>query len=53
MPEVKRKPQSLWDSLIDAMAVRQGVKIASRNHRDFRHSVVFDPWTGKEHQPRG
>jgi predicted nucleic acid-binding protein len=51
--EVKRQPQSLWDSLIDAMAVRHGLKIASRNHADFRHSVVFDPWTGKEHQPRG
>lgn len=51
--EVKRQPQSLWDSLIDAMAVRHGVKIASRNHVDFRHSVIFDPWTGKEHQPKG
>ncbi len=51
--EGKRQPQSLWDSLIDAMAVRHGMKIASRNHVDFRHGVVFDPWTGKEHQPRG
>ena len=51
--EVKRQPQPLWDSLIDAMAVRRGVTIASRNHADFRHSVVFDPWTGKEHQPKG
>jgi predicted nucleic acid-binding protein len=51
-PQVKRHPQPLWDSLIDAMAVRHSVKIASRNHADFRHSMVFDPWTGEAHQPR-
>jgi predicted nucleic acid-binding protein len=47
--EVKRQPQALWDSLIDAMAVCRGLVVASRNHQDFRHAVVFDPWTGKEH----
>ena len=47
----KRQPQSLWDSLIDAMAVRHGAKIASRNARDFRHSAIYDPWTGLEHLP--
>ena len=52
-PAVKRQPRSLWNSLIDAMAIRHGMKIASRNHVDFRYSVVFDPWTGEEHQPRG
>ncbi len=32
-PEVKRQPQSLWDSLIDAMAVRYGTKIASEQRK--------------------
>lgn len=47
--EVKRQPQSLWDSLIDAMAVRHGAKIATRNNRDFRHATTFNPWTGREY----
>ena len=47
-PEVKRKPQALWDSLIDAMAVCHGMQIATRNVRDFRHASTFDPWTGEE-----
>jgi predicted nucleic acid-binding protein len=51
--EVKIQPQSLWDSLIDAMAIRYGMPIASRNHMDFRHSEVFDPWTGTSHQSKG
>jgi len=51
--EGKRRPQALWDSLIDAMAVRHGMRIASRNYTDFRHGVVFDPWTGKDHAPQG
>ena len=46
-PEVKRRPQALWDSLIDALAVRHGATIASRNFGDFRHAPVLDPWTGK------
>ena len=50
-PEVKRQPQALWDSLIDAMAVRHGAKIATRNQADFRHAIVFNPWTGVEHLP--
>jgi predicted nucleic acid-binding protein len=43
-PEVKRKPQSLWDSLIDAMAVRHSAVIATRNREDFRHGETFSPW---------
>ena len=43
--EVKRQPQALWDSLIDAMAVRHGIPIAKRNGADFRHAVTFNPWT--------
>jgi toxin FitB len=43
-PEVKRQPQPLWDSLIDAMAVQHGMTIATRNKRDFRHAQTFNPW---------
>jgi predicted nucleic acid-binding protein len=45
-PEVKRQPQALWDRLIDAMAVRHGIPVATRNGADFRHAVTFNPWTG-------
>ena len=48
---VKSKPQPLWDSLLDAMAVRYNAVIVSRNASDFRHATVFDPWTGLEHLP--
>jgi predicted nucleic acid-binding protein len=47
-PEVKRQPQSLWDSLIDAMAVRYGMKVATRNTADFRHAETFNPWLDSE-----
>jgi predicted nucleic acid-binding protein len=43
-PEVKRQPQPLWDSLIDALAVRHGCAVATRNGKDFRHARTFDPW---------
>lgn len=46
-PEVRRQPQALWDSLIDALAVRHGATIATRNGRDFRHAKTFNPWRGK------
>jgi len=42
--EVKRQPQALWDSLIDAMAVRHGLVVATRNTADFRHADTFNPW---------
>jgi predicted nucleic acid-binding protein len=44
-PEVKRQPQPLWDSLIDALAVQHGMTIATRNKKDFRHAQTFNPWT--------
>jgi len=44
LPNVKRQPQSLWDSLIDAMAVRHGYIVATRNTKDFRHAQTFNPW---------
>ena len=50
--EVKRQPQALWDSLIDAMAVRHGAIVATRNGQDFRHADTFNPWTGIEHASR-
>jgi predicted nucleic acid-binding protein len=43
--EVKRRPQPLWDSLIDAMAVRHDLIIATRNAKDFRHAKTFNPWS--------
>ena len=42
--EVKRQPQALWDSLIDAMAVRHEATVATRNEQDFRHAKTFNPW---------
>ena len=42
--EVKRQPQAFWDSLIEAMAVRHGCTIATRNGKDFRHAKTFNPW---------
>jgi toxin FitB len=46
--EVKRRPQALWDSLIDAMAVRHEAAVATRNVKDFRHARTFNPWVGKQ-----
>jgi hypothetical protein len=46
-PEVKRQPQALWDSLIDAMAVRHGATVATRNVKDFRHAKTLNPWPQK------
>ena len=42
--QVKRQPQALWDSLIDAMAVRNDLIVATRNGKDFRHAKTFNPW---------
>ena len=44
-PKAKTKATKLWDSLIDAMGVRYGYTIATRNKTDFRHSATVDPWT--------
>ncbi|MGD0816720.1 MAG: hypothetical protein ABSA83_24275 [Verrucomicrobiota bacterium] len=46
--EVKRKPHAFWDSLIDAMAVRHGATVATRNVKDFRHARTLNPWSSKE-----
>ena len=42
--EVKRQPQALWDSLIDAMAVRHSATVVTRNTRDFRHAKTLNPF---------
>ena len=42
--EVKRQPQPLWDSLIEAMAVAGGFIVATRNTDDFRHVKTVNPW---------
>lgn len=42
--EVKRQPQALWDSLIDAMAVRRQFIVITRNQKDFRHAATVNPW---------
>ena len=44
-PEVKRRPQPLWDSLIDAMGVRFSATVATRDEQDFRHAGTFNPWS--------
>ena len=43
--EAKRQPAPLWDSLLDALAVRHGATIATRNEKDFRHATTCNPWT--------
>ena len=42
--KAKTKAKKLWDTLIDAMGVRYGYTIATRNQTDFTHSSTFDPW---------
>ena len=50
--EVKRQPQALWDSLIDALAVRHNYTVATRNEKDFRHADTFNPWDFSAVSPR-
>ena len=49
--EVKRQPQALWDSLIDAMAVRHGAIVVTRNTDDFRHAKTFNPFKDEPSKP--
>ena len=46
-PEVKKQPQALWDSIIDALAVSCGMIVATRNEGDFRHADTFNPFPEK------
>jgi predicted nucleic acid-binding protein len=49
--QVNQKPAALWDSLIDAMAVRHGAIVATRNTADFRHAKTFNQWTVSQDPP--
>ncbi len=42
--EVRNKPQALWDSLIDALAVQHDAVVITRNQNDFRHARTVNPW---------
>ena len=41
---LKRQPQSLWDSIIEAMALVRGLTVVTRNTGDFRTAQTLDPW---------
>lgn len=41
---VKRQPQPLWDSILEAMALSRGLVIVTRNTTDFRQAKTFNPW---------
>ena len=41
---LKRLPQSLWDSVIEALALSQGLVVVTRNTADFRHAQTLNPW---------
>jgi predicted nucleic acid-binding protein len=43
--KAKTKARKLWDTLIDAMGVRYGYTVATRNQTDFVHSSTFNPWS--------
>jgi toxin FitB len=40
----KRQPQSLWDSIIEALALSRGLIVATRNTGDFRVAKTINPW---------
>ena len=43
-PEVKRRPQPLFDTLIEAIAAARGLTVATRNTADFRAVETVNPW---------
>jgi len=43
---LKRQPQALWDSVIEAQALSRGLVVVTRNTKDFRHAQTLNPWPG-------
>ncbi len=41
---LKRQPQSLWDSIIEAIALAHGLTVVTRNTSDFRSAPTLNPW---------
>ena len=41
---LKRQPQSLWDSVIEALALSRGLVVVTRNTSDFRQAQTLNPW---------
>jgi predicted nucleic acid-binding protein len=41
---LKRQPQALWDSVIEALALSRGLVVVTRNTTDFRHTQTLNPW---------
>ncbi len=42
--EIKRQPQSLFDSLIESIAKARGLAVVTRNTGDFRRVNTVNPW---------
>ena len=51
MAATKDHPLSFDDSLIAAIGHSVGLKIVTRNTKDFLASHSVNPWTGEEHTP--
>ena len=41
---LKRQPQPLWDSVIEALALSRGLVVVTRNTGDFRQAQTLNPW---------
>ncbi|MBI5802991.1 MAG: PIN domain-containing protein [Verrucomicrobia bacterium] len=41
---VKRQPQPLWDSILEAMTLSRGLVLVTRNTEDFRRASTLNPW---------
>lgn len=41
---LKKQPQSLWDSVIEAIALAHDLTVVTRNTADFRAVPTLNPW---------